>query len=69
MVQRGPFFDSGGGRVAYVIEDGVAERRPIRVGASSINALQIVDGLAEGDTIIVSSVTPFDGAETVYITD
>lgn len=69
MVQRGPFFDSGGGRIAYVIEDGVAERRPIRVGASSINALQIVDGLAEGDTIIVSSVTPFDGAETVYITN
>lgn len=69
MVQRGPFFDSGGGRVAYVVSDGVAERRPIRIGASSINALQVVDGLEEGDTIIVSSLAPFDGADTVYITD
>lgn len=69
MVQRGPFFDSGGGRVAYVVNDGVAERRPIRIGASSINALQVVDGLQEGDVIIVSSLNAFDGADTVHITD
>jgi HlyD family secretion protein len=69
MVERGPFFDSGGGRIAYVVNDDMAERRSIRVGASSVNALQIVEGLEEGDTIVVSSLLPFDGAETVYLTD
>jgi HlyD family secretion protein len=69
MVQRGPFLDSDGGQVAYVLANGIAERRQIRVGASSINSVQIVDGLREGDTIITSSLSQFDGANTVYVTD
>ena len=32
MLPRGPFVETGGGRFAYVVEDGVAERRPIRMG-------------------------------------
>jgi HlyD family secretion protein len=69
MVQRGPFVDTGGGRIAYVINDGLAERRPISIGASSINSIQIVSGLEEGETIVISSVGQFDGANTVYVTD
>ena len=69
MVQRGPFLDSGGGRVAYVLKDGLAERRSIQIGASSINALQVLSGLEEGETIIVSNISQFDGANTVYVTD
>lgn len=69
MVQRGPFLDSGGGRIAYVINDGLAERRTISVGASSINSIQIVNGLEEGEEIVISSVSQFDGANTVYVTD
>ena len=37
MVERGPFVDTGAGRVAYVVRDGVAERTPIQVGATSLN--------------------------------
>jgi len=69
MVQRGPFLDTGGGRIAYVFRDGLAERRPISIGASSINSIQILSGLEEGDTIVISSVSQFDGANTVYVTD
>ena len=32
-VQRGPFLDTGGGRVAYVVQDDVAVRTPIQTGA------------------------------------
>lgn len=67
MVQRGQFFDSGNGRVAYVIEDGIAFRRPIVSGATSLNSIEILEGLAEGDTIIVSSTDSFNSAETVLI--
>ncbi len=69
MVQRGPFLDTGGGRIVYVVDDGLAQRRPISVGASSINSIEIVNGLAEGETIVISSVSQFDGANIVYITD
>jgi len=69
MVQRGSFFDTGGGRVAYVLNDGLAERRTIQIGASSISALEIVSGLEEGEQIVISSLAQFDGANTVYVTD
>ncbi|MFK7865081.1 MAG: efflux RND transporter periplasmic adaptor subunit [Pseudohongiellaceae bacterium] len=66
-VQRGQFFDSGNGRVAYVIEDGVAFRRSINTGATSLNSIEIVSGLSEGDEIIVSSTDTFNSAESVLI--
>lgn len=69
MVQRGLFLDTGGGRVAYVLNDGLAERRAIQIGASSIESLEILSGLEEGETIIISSVAQFEGADTVYVTD
>jgi HlyD family secretion protein len=67
MVQRGQFFDSGNGRVAYVVEDGVAYRRSIQTGATSLNSIEIIGGLSAGDTIIVSSTAGFDSADTVLI--
>ena len=67
MVQRGQFFDSGNGRVAYLVDDDVAYRRSIVTGATSLNSIEIVDGLQAGDTIVVSSTDSFNGADTVLI--
>lgn len=70
MVQRGQFLDSGGGRLAYVVTDkGVAERRQIETGARSLGAVEIVAGLNPGETIVISNLDPFRGAETVLLTD
>jgi HlyD family secretion protein len=67
VVDRGAFFESGGGRVAYKVDDGVARRTPIATGASSIAKVEITQGLAEGDQIVISSLEPFGRAETVLI--
>ena len=67
MVQRGQFLDSGGGNVAYVVHDGIATRTTIRTGAASISQVEILDGLKEGDTIIISDTSGFDTAKTVYL--
>ena len=70
MVQRGQFLDSGAGRIAYVIKDDhMAERRQIQTGARSLGAVEIVAGLKPGDTIVISNLDPFRGAETVLLTD
>lgn len=70
MVQRGQFLDSGGGRLAYVVtEERVAERRRIETGARSLGAVEIVAGLEPGDTIVISNLDPFRGADTVLLTD
>ena len=70
LVQRGQFLDTGAGRVAYVLnEDGLAQRRSIEVGARSLGAVQIVAGLDQGDTIVISNLDPFRSADTVLLTD
>jgi HlyD family secretion protein len=68
-VPRGPFLESGGGRSVYVVDDGLARRREIEVGAISVAEVEVVGGLAEGDEIVLSDMSRFDGAETVRIRD
>ena len=67
MVQRGQFFDSGNGRIAYVVEDGMARRRPIASGATSLSSIEILEGLAPGETIVISSTDLFNSADAVLI--
>lgn len=67
LVDRGAFYESGGGRIAYRIEGGVARRTPITTGATSIASVEIAQGLREGDRIVISSLEPFGRAETVLI--
>jgi HlyD family secretion protein len=64
---RGPFVETGGGRFAYVVEGNVAERRPVRIGATSVSAVEIQDGVKEGDKVVVAGADAFDNAERVSI--
>jgi HlyD family secretion protein len=68
-VQRGSFVDESGGSYAYVVRDGIATKTPIRVGASSIDKVEILDGLKEGDKIVISGTDSFKGAATVAISN
>ncbi|MBS7457978.1 efflux RND transporter periplasmic adaptor subunit [Coralloluteibacterium stylophorae] len=67
MVERGAFLASGGGSVAWVVRDGIAERRAIRTGISSLDAVEILDGLEPGERIVVSATDAFGDAERVRI--
>jgi len=66
-VQRGSFVDESGGRYAYLVNDGMADRHDIRVGASSIDKVEILDGLKEGDRIVVSGADAFGNSKHVAI--
>lgn len=68
-VRRGPFLESGGGNEAYVVDAGMALRRDIRAGAASVDEVEILSGLEEGDQIIISDTARFQGAEGVYLRD
>ncbi len=67
MVPRGPFVENEGGRFAYVVEDGVAVRRPITVGATSISAVEILSGLKPGDKVVIAGTDTFKNAARVSI--
>ena len=66
-VPRGPYFESGGGRKVYVLEDGLATLRDIRTGAMSVGEVEILEGLAEGDQILLTDTQQFQGAQTVLV--
>ena len=68
-VARGPWLESGGGNIAYFVVDGVAERRTIRPGAVSLDAVEIVLGAEVGDEIVVAGADAFGSSQRVRIAD
>lgn len=66
QVERGSFYQQGGG-YAYFVVDGVAERRPLRTGVASLDAVEILEGARPGDRIVVSGADLFEDAERVRI--
>jgi len=68
-VERGSFVDSGGGSSAYFVDGGVAEKRPIRIGSGSLDAVELLSGAKVGDQIVVSGADTFGNAERVRIAD
>ncbi|MCK7592114.1 efflux RND transporter periplasmic adaptor subunit [Pseudomarimonas salicorniae] len=67
-VARGPFLDAEGGRFAYRVVEDSAERVPIRIGATSIDAVEIVEGLQAGDRIVISGTDQFASSDRITLT-
>jgi HlyD family secretion protein len=66
LVERGPSLDGGAHR-AYVVRDGLAERRPLVTGAASVTAVEILSGATLGDRIVISGADAFGDMERVRI--
>jgi multidrug resistance efflux pump len=65
-----PTFGQANSRISIfrVTDDGgYAERVPVQLGASSVNDIQVVEGLAEGDIVILSDMSRWDGFDRVKI--
>jgi HlyD family secretion protein len=67
-VERGSFVEQGKG-FAYRVVDGVAQRTPIRLGASSLSRVEILEGANPGEQIVVSGVEAFGDAERVIVSN
>jgi HlyD family secretion protein len=66
-VERGPFLEQGGGTSAWVMDGNSASPRPIRTGVASLGEVEILDGLKEGDRVVVSGSDQFGDAKRVSI--
>ncbi len=67
LVERGPAFERDASS-AWVIDGDVARRQPIRLGASSVSAFEVVDGLAPGQQVIVAGIDDLRGVDEVLLT-
>ena len=65
-----PTFGQAGQQVSIfkLVEDGqYAERVTVRLGASSVNEIEVVDGLQPGDIVILSDMSQWDGFDRVRL--
>ncbi len=67
QVARGSFVEQGGARVAYVVQGGQAVRRTVRLGAQSLSAIEVLEGLAPGERVVISGSEHFQGADRVAL--
>ncbi len=67
--RRGPYLEAGGGRKIYLVDGDVATQQSITVGATSITEVEIVSGLEEGDTIVISDTSRFQDAKSILLRD
>ncbi len=65
-----PTFGQANSQVSIfkLTEDGkFADRITIRLGASSVNKMQVLEGLTEGDVVILSDMSRWDGFDRVKL--
>jgi HlyD family secretion protein len=68
LVKRGAFLDQSGGRYAWKLNgQQQAERVPIQIGALGLNQVEIVSGLNEGDSIIISATDELKDAQLIAL--
>lgn len=68
-VARGSFVDESGGRYAYVVQDGIAVKTPVTLGPSSIDKVEVLQGLKAGDKVVISGTDNFNGLAKVAISN
>lgn len=66
-VKKGPFVNGEGAHEAFVLRDDVALRRPIRIGLASFDFYEVVEGLSEGEEVIISDMRDFIHMEEVKV--
>ncbi|HET9623955.1 MAG TPA: HlyD family efflux transporter periplasmic adaptor subunit [Kofleriaceae bacterium] len=66
-IARGPFVEAGGGHSAYFVDGGLAERRPIQIGATSLDAVELTAGAQVGDAIVIAGADGFANAPRVRL--
>jgi HlyD family secretion protein len=68
-VARGSFVDEGGGGYAYVVRGGYAEKVAVKLGARSLERVEVLSGLSAGDRVVISGSDNFKGAERALVAD
>jgi len=66
VVRRGSLGRTSGNH-AFVVRGDDAVRVPVRFGLGGDETIEILDGLREGDQVVISDMTAYDDVETIRI--
>ena len=67
FLPRGSFVQHHGGRKAFVVDNGIASLTNVNLGSNSINKIEIVSGLKEGQEVIISNTDFVQDAEILIL--
>lgn len=68
LLSQGQFFQSTGGSWVFVVKDGKATRRNIKVGRKNFKYYEVMDGLHKDEEVITSSYDQFNQYDVIEIT-
>jgi HlyD family secretion protein len=66
-VKNGPFFQGGREQTVFVVQDGQAVRRTVRLGDSNFDYVQVVSGLRAGEQLVISDLKDYEEAPALTI--
>jgi HlyD family secretion protein len=67
MLSQGQFFQSTGGNWVYVVKDGEARKRNIKVGRKNYLYYEIMEGLQKDEQVITSSYDQYNKYDIIQI--
>jgi membrane fusion protein (multidrug efflux system) len=67
LVPSGAVVGPNGARAVFAVRGDRAERRPVRIGESSGERVEILEGLAAGDTVVVAGADELRDGATVRV--
>ena len=67
MVKQGPFINGAGIHEVFVMRDGEAQRRKVEFGLSDAFHYQIINGVQEGDELIISNMNDYLATERLSV--
>jgi HlyD family secretion protein len=67
MLAQGQFFQSTGGNWVYVVKDGEARKRNIKVGRKNYLYYEVMEGLQKDEEVITSSYDQFNQYDIIKI--
>lgn len=66
-IRKGPFASGEGARDVFVIRGDTAIRTPVKLGLASFDYFEVVQGLIEGDEVIISDMNDYQHLKEVKI--
>jgi len=66
-VRRGSVVDIDGGQALFLVRGNVATRRSVRLGLTNLERTEILDGLEQGDEIILSDMSDYAHRKEIRI--
>ena len=64
-LRKGPFAQGEGTESVFVVQGDHAVRRPVRLGLSGYDHFEVLDGLDEGEEVILSNMNDYQHLERV----